>query len=265
MPIKKMLSSWLKSEPKQKTSGVSEDVLRELEDEQSRLSVEIESLLRSYDSRTRNLARRLTSLDAEDRPNRSIKDIREDQKKLWRLIRRLQAGERRDKALEREYQEWMSREDSGLASSHPDHPVSRAEIVASELRLRGIDPSSLIESNAGSMYQGSAQDVDPFAGLEDAWDEDEDAGVLEELEEESSVSIEAPAWEGADEQALLAELDALSCELSKMVNQEDSYRNQKEVMEMLKDLRHYHAHLRRHDRSKGIRRYRVLLGHPMFR
>lgn len=107
-----------------------------LQDEQRRLSQELEETFLAYDAKSRGLARRVAAMGEGAVTEQEVDRLRSEQAELWRLIRRAQAAARTTRMLERELDEWRGRESGTIPDGHPDHPVVRAEIVGSELRVR---------------------------------------------------------------------------------------------------------------------------------
>jgi hypothetical protein len=107
-----------------------------LQDEQRRLSQELEETFLAYDAKSRSLAKRIAVMGEDSVTEQEVDRLRSEQSELWRLIRRAQAAARTTRMLERELDEWRGREAGTIPDGHPDHPVVRAEIVGSELRIR---------------------------------------------------------------------------------------------------------------------------------
>jgi hypothetical protein len=107
-----------------------------LQDEQRRLSQELEETFLAYDAKARALARRVAAMGDGAVTDHEVATLRAEQTELWRLVRRAQAAARTTRMLERELDEWRGREPGSVPHGHPDHPIIRAEIVGSELRIR---------------------------------------------------------------------------------------------------------------------------------
>lgn len=104
--------------------------------DQSTLAREIEQTFEAYDMRLQELAQRVHQLTpAQFR--REAEVIREAQDGLRRALRRVEMSAKTARELKRELSEWQDREDD--SPLHADHPSFRSEIIASELRSRGVD------------------------------------------------------------------------------------------------------------------------------
>jgi hypothetical protein len=225
--------------------------LKRLYSEQIRLSAELEGLLASYDERTRQLSRRLMASRDTSLSVQELAELDVEQQVLWRMVRRLQAADRTVSQLEREYAEWRERPDCGISSLHADHPKLRAELIASELRVRGRDIPGIEKT---CVCEGSAKDVDPFSDLCLS----EDADVLDErpaffddpLPEPSRIPLSSEIHD-----ALLEEIRECGRQLRKQ--SADPNASPEELAGLYRDLRHQHELLRHADRRAGIRRYRV--------
>jgi hypothetical protein len=260
----KNLISWWRMPHRSRHSGSgeqdqrTEEMLMELQEEQSRLSAELEKAFLAYDRKTREIAKRLAKWTGSDASPEEFERLRAEQEDLWRVVRRTQAATRTNHQLEAELKEWTDRTEAAIPPTHPDHPEARTEIVASELRLRGRDPSAFISERSTEAFEGSARDVDPFAE------------ALEESERESPEPIPpdepinpAPdviTWNPETEETLVREIEDCCREIRRTNNREDRDDLAGEIVMMLNDLRRLHAQLRDHDRKTGIRRYRLTIG-----
>ncbi len=108
-------------------------VTEELTREQRVLANEVERLFRVFDERLETLASRMREL-SPDEIEREADMFRTEQDSFRRALRRLEATAKSTRELERELDEWASRNESG--APHADHPSVRREIVASELATR---------------------------------------------------------------------------------------------------------------------------------
>ncbi len=265
------LTSWLrKPDRKKKRSRPTKDaeaLLADLQEEQARLSAELEQAFRAFDKRTRSLAKRLARMVNDGAKMKELKSIRDEQEELWRVVRRFQAAGRSNRELETELGEWLGREESSVRTSHPDHPSARAEIVASELRIRGKQlPVS--GEDAPASFEGSAKDVDPYRDavlhmqsgpdleLEDVIDEP----IPTEGEGAAHIALRDDALAGT----LMDEIATCTCELKRTLAHDEREILRAELVAMLKDLRRLHGQLRTCDRAAGIRRYRLGIGDPTF-
>jgi hypothetical protein len=225
-----------------------------LRKEQSRLSAEVERTLALYDDRTRALAKRL----AEAGDARAIEKICADQEDLWRTLRRLQAALRTTRDLESELREWAARAEEGELIGHPEHPVTRIEIVASELRARGRDPFALLQAIRARKFAGSAEDVDPIGDAVGA------QFIAPGLESEARGTEEEeystqPTWSREDVEHILREICDHAREARRMRAHVDAPELVRELAWTIADFRRYHGHLRLLDRADGIRRDRLAI------
>lgn len=237
-------------------------LLTELQEEQSRLSAELEKAFLAYDRKTRTLAKRLAKWADGDAEPVELERLREEQEDLWRVVRRTQAAVRSTRDLETELREWADRSDTSMHPAHPDHPAARTEIVSSELRLRGRDPDALVRMSSSEPFEGSARDVDPVSDvLEAAMNEPEEEAPLEE--EVIPVIVGAP-WDTEAVEHLIREIEDCGREIRRANAHEDRDQFAGEIVIMLKDMRRLHAELRSRDRAAGIRRYRIGIGRESF-
>ena len=241
-------------EPALRPSPRAARELGDLEAEQRRLSVDVEEQTRSYDAACRRLAERIAAFASSKATMKDVERIRGEQHRLWKLIRRAQAAERSSRELEREYLEWRSRsgEDGiGIKTTHPDHPRTRMEIVASELRVRGIDPPEPLVQTRG--YEGSAGDVaEPDELAADAPEPVADPQSAAVLADE-----DAPVWEEESGEIRLREVDDAARELRRLLARDDADVRGRDIAEAARILRTHHGALRLRDRREGVRRYRL--------
>ncbi len=108
-----------------------------LQEEQARIAQELEETFLAYDKKLQAMARRLAGADGVPVTKKELRKLKDEQLELWRLVRRAQASSRTTRELKRELQEWKTREPGAVGFGHPDHPETRAELVSSELRVRG--------------------------------------------------------------------------------------------------------------------------------
>lgn len=259
------LTSWLRkpdrtsrSASRRKGSG-ADALLAELQEEQSRLSAELEKAFLAYDKKTRNLSKTLAKWTESGVGIKELERLRQEQEDLWRVVRRAQAAERTNRQLETELREWSGRDETCVRSTHPDHPGARTEIVSSELRLRGRDPSGLVTAHSSESFEGSAKDVNPLVeALEAIMPEPEEIEIIPERA--SAPVIEGVEWRSETDELIIREIEHCCREIRRTHAHEDGDALVGEIVMMLKDLRMLHAHLRTHDRKAGIRRYRLAIG-----
>lgn len=244
------LFSWVRGDgdsPKFSASLASS--LEACEREQERIACEMERILHAYDERSIAIARRLLLARKEGIRKKELDALVEEQEKLTFVIRRLQASERSLRDLEHEYREWRARAREG--GEEETEILRRAEIVASELRLRGRE---IIDPEKEPSYEGSAKDVNPYEDLvvEEELPSDADIGTDADtapiLQDDTRVDSSLPG--------LLEEVDTATSEAYRMLRSPERY-DAAMIASALTDLRRHHANLRRHDRREGIRRIRV--------
>lgn len=240
------LTSWFRTGSARQSSFSQER--ERLRSEQARLAAELEELLASYDEQSKALSSRLASSD-EALSDDDLRLLYEDQLRLWRMIRRLQAGERTASQLEQEYAEWKGRvsEREGLLRAHPDHPETRMEFIASELRSRGKTVPSV---GISLSFEGSAKDADPYENLN--LDEIGDIGSFIEPEIDSLQAIQELPVNSGIRDAVLEQIRECGRQIKRQTSSQ-------ELAETYAELRHHHAWLRRMDRRSGVRRYRIVL------
>lgn len=255
MPLSSLFS-WVRGD--EDRSGVPSSLrayVEACERDQKHLASDIEALIFSYGERVADISRRLVRARMEGIRRKELDRLHEEQEKLALVIRRLQASERSLRELEREYGEWADR--ARESGEDGEEMLRRAEIVASELRVRGREIEGVVRTSA---YEGSAKDADPFEGL-----------VLEEESEESSPLREVNACGDLSEDeemaslhgahnlpGLLEEVDIATSEVRKMLRTSEN-QDVAGIVSALTDLRRHHANLRMHDRRHGLRRIRVEL------
>lgn len=263
------LSGWLRKPPASSKKAPSKEVealLSDLQEEQTRLSAELERTLRSYDLKTRIISKRLAEMVNNGGSKKALEMLREEQEDLWRVVRRIQSAGRSNRQLEAELREWMSRPEPAVRSAHPDHPKARVEIVASELRIRGREPAFPSESATASSYEGSARDVDPLSEVQELAEMMElEPEPIEEVQDQPAASQEEaiahiPLRHGSEEIVLCSEIESCIRELRRTLAHEDAASLTRELAEIAGDLKRHHAQLRRIDRGSGRRRYRMGIG-----
>jgi hypothetical protein len=229
--------------------------LERLRSEQLRLSSELETLLSSYDVRTRMLADSLVSAESP-LSEEDLKKAYEEQLRLWNIVRRLQASDRSVSQLEQEYADWNERKGDMLSELHPDHPSVRMELIASELRSRG---KSIPDSRRRNEYEGSAKDANPFEDL-NLNDTAMDDGIIESQDDSSQdlpVSLKMIPISAEVQQSLLDQIRECGHQLRKQSAHPDF--SSRDLADLYTELRRHHGYLRLSDRRTGTRRYRVAL------
>lgn len=220
----------------------SVETVEELKTEQRALADEIERLFRAFDERLMSLARRTHELTPET-VEREADSLKTQQDALRRALRRLEAAAKQTGELERELEEWQAREPNGPL--HADHPSIRAEILRSELALRGIQHSS-VDSRESRVASDEAQVESRESIVDDDESSDFRLSTCDSLPETDvshlvaairEASREADRWHGlpADE-------------------------HDEDALVQVKHLKELHAILKRLDRSQGIARDRLELG-----
>ncbi len=253
MPLSSMFS-WVRGEESRSRIPPSlEADFEACERDQKYLASDIEALILSYGERIADISRRLIRARTEGIRRKELDRLCKEQEKLALVIRRLQASERSLRELEREYGEWAVR--ARESGENGEEVLKRAEIVASELRVRGREIEGAPRTSA---YEGSAKDADPFEDL-----------VLEEESEESlplrEIKVCGDIGEEDDEASLhgshslpglLEEVDIATSEVRKL-SRTSKNQDVAGIVSALADLRRHHANLRLHDRRYGLRRIRV--------
>lgn len=229
------------------------------QEEQRLIAQELEETFLAYDRKLRTMAERLaghTQATRAGRGNRNtptvreLSQLRQEQLDLWRLIRRAQAAARSTRALERELQEWSSREATAVASGHPDHPQTRAEIVTSELRIRGASDARAHQTSAPVRLEVMPTEDDTV----------EDATVSVQT---APVEDEGPAWVHETDEHMLREIASREREMDRLLHVSEDPMAAAELAAFARELRTLHAHLRQHDRRMRIQRVRWTMGVPM--
>ncbi|MBD3251249.1 hypothetical protein GF380_02135, partial [Candidatus Uhrbacteria bacterium] len=254
--IREQLNGWFGSasnaEPSSSEGGQRAALIAELQAEQRRLAAALEEAFRTYDAESRAIAQRLAQSSKQPITRAALTKLRHKQEELWRVIRRAQAAQRTTRQLEQELKDWSSQVGTDPSFSHPDHPGTRTEIVASELRIRGRQPESLLPSKVVPSFEGSARDVDPYReALESASESDSYPPVRKRPA--------AVSWQSPDPEQLLEAIAASGREVTRLRAKQDPSLYSEIVM-TCKDLRCLHAALRLHDQLTGMRRHRVRLG-----
>lgn len=209
--------------------------LAALQEDQGLIAQELEETFLAYDRRLRTIAERLA--DGDRVPSKKdLERLRQEQAELWRLVRRAQAAGRSTAALAQELNEWQGRDAGVVDVGHPDHPQTRAEIVASELRVRGaLESASADDGDEADERSAPQEDTTDDAV---AWTFDSDATLLREI---------------ADRERELRRLMAAA---------EDDPSLASEIALQNRELRDLHGRLRAHDRRTGTKRERWKMGVP---
>jgi len=224
-----------------------------LQEEQGRVAQELEDTFRAYDIKLREIASRLAQMGDRAVSAKELERLHGEQQELWRLIRRAQASARATHELEQELCEWSARDAAAIPPGHPDHPGTRAEFAASELRLRGKNPEELLEN---VRLQKEEQEVPgPWSVVHESNDKPQAA-------DRSLSSVSGPVWHSGTDESLLREIHARELEMRKHWARADDAQSAAELALFLRELRELHAHLRLHDRRTEQRRERWRLGIP---
>lgn len=282
------------SRPNASTEKIAQ-LITDLQSEQSRLSAEVEQTLLQYDNRTQVLAKRLAAAD-DDLDEHQIERFRSDQEGLWRTVRRLQAALRATRELETELREWASRTEADDRIGHPDHPATRIEIVASELRSRGRDPFAYLQSIRTKRFDGSAKDANPIEEIladQQTVAQDDEEAAFDNIAKPNDLASEeeslVPEWHRLHTDNLIREIRDAAREAKRMkhagifvgpharrniladdgdaslgatpgfaqVKADDEVIA--ELARTIADYRRYHGHLKMSDRIDGIRRNRLAI------
>jgi hypothetical protein len=231
---------------KRRTRTTADADAEGLEREQRMLAHTLEGMLKGLENRLMTLGKRVRQTMHGGAGERDASHIRNEQAALWRVVRRLQAANRTTHALEQELREWSSRDGNGRSSADPDHPRTRAEFIASELRSRGkaVDPGLLQEAP----HEGSAHDAGRAFEFVTSSSEPADA------------EAEPPVWMHAEATCLEDEIGSCIREMNRMLAHPDRASLAAELLGFAKQLKELHGHLRVHDRLTGERRNRLMIG-----
>lgn len=221
----------------------------ELKAQQRELGREIETLFRAFDERLQSLSMRAHTLPREEFVRESA-HIRAAQDQLRRALRRLDVSVKATDQLERELAEWEAREDGG--ELHADHPSVRAEIVRSELAVRGRKQDVRRSENdvpVREVVERIKQQIERSPSQEQ---EDEVYGSPEYV-----FVTHEPIGQTDPENLVRAIREATrEAERWHAVPSED---HNEDALLQMKHLRELHALLKRMDREQGIERDRIEL------
>ncbi|MFA5130074.1 MAG: hypothetical protein WC477_04115 [Patescibacteria group bacterium] len=284
-----------------KKNQTEDESLRLIFDGQRTLFKEANTLLAEIRQRISELNDEVEFMQEHvETDEKSIQRILLEQDRLRLQIRRLQASLRSTEDLEQEYYDWSARV-VGARRLVPRNPESsrgeggwralpnanahssdadlqlftqRLEIVASELRIRGVDVDqlnvpSLSEENACDFDRG---DIDrrPFFALGctppsaeatgGKWASDGSAHCSENFDECQNGDgiqngIESVPWDRGESSDLVREIEQAQRELQRA--QESESADDRDLYEIVRGLRRHHAALRLMDRGEGRRRVRI--------
>lgn len=236
-----------------------------LQEEQGRVAQELEETFLAYDRKLRGMAERLARRSqgvrgAEDGApsSQELDRMREEQRQLWRLVRRAQAASRSTRGLERELQEWRGHGPVMVPFGHPDHPETRAEIVASELRMRGISHDAPARPEMPA----------PFAVMKIPMKREAPVVASADIpdaiasRDEADTSAGGPSWVHDTDEHILREIASREREMRKLLLVKQDAETMTELAAFARELRHLHAHLRAHDRRAHVGRVRWTMGIP---
>jgi hypothetical protein len=227
--------------------------------DQMSLAQEIEETFRVYDERLEELASRTHDLSPKE-VKREAKRIRASQDALRRALRRVEVSAKTAKELERELSLWEERENDA-AELHADHPAVRAEMIRSEMTVRGTPPrQNRRESpNDTPVLSGIIANPAP-ANVALFLTQDLRPKIEERLMDEVEEPVEALPSPDA-EHLLRAILEATrEAERWHALPMEE---HGEDALYQLHQVRELHAALKHLDREQGIRRDRVAIAvHP---
>jgi hypothetical protein len=240
-------SGWFKRQDPAAGSGNVSISRERLRMDQRILADEIEQLFHRFDGRLQDLASRAhTMLEAEG--EEEADDLRAAQDGLRLAVRRLQASLKATREIERELAEWERRDDGGML--HADHPEIRAEILRSELAVRGITrevPDQFV-----------AQYIQKHADVEEGRPLETSRRMAEETIErprEYVFTTPEPVTDMETQHLLHAIRDATR-EAERWHALPTEYHDG-DAVDQVRHLRELHAILKRLDRARGVERDRL--------
>ena len=223
--------------------------------DQMSLAQEIEETFQAYDERLEELASRTHRLSAKE-VKHEAKRIRQAQDALRRALRRVEVSAKTAKELERELSLWEERENDAQ-DLHADHPAVRAEMIRSELAVRGTEvPQRMREIPVAVNVETEEADEEPAMKPVNAalWLTQDAAEAGDEGSEEEE-EISAPLSTPEAEHLLRAILEATrEAERWHALPAEE---HDEDTLYQLHQVRELHAALKRLDRENSIRRDRM--------
>jgi len=219
--------------------------------DQSALAREIEMTFEVYDARLEELATRVHALSPAEF-KREAKKIREAQDGLRRALRRLEVSAKTAKELERELKLWQDRTND--APLHADHPSFRSEIIASELRSRGLTVKEDVKVPAPEGERIFATPKSENAAL---W--------LTQMERSEPEEEETPPADQVHEPLTMPQVEYLLQAIREATHEAERWHavppeeQDEEAVLQVRQLRDLHAALKKIDREQGVSRDRIEL------
>jgi hypothetical protein len=210
-----------------------------LESDQRELAEQFEETTLAYQERVVDLASRLKDLRPEE-VRREAKTLRDSHDSIRRILRRLEASALTSKEIEHELKGWEARRGE-QGPRHADHPEVRAEILRSELSVRGH----------GIPLKVISIDSSPLASLvESELSLQADDCFFDETIEPVNETF------GADSENLISAIRHANREVERW---HESPEINRDAIDEVKELRRLHALLKQSDRESGVERDRMPL------
>jgi hypothetical protein len=235
-----------------KRNQTEDEPLRLIFDERRHVEIELNRGIEDIRRRLHDIDSSLVSMRENGASEDEIAAMQQEEYRLWLMVRRFQASLRSTPDLEREYKEWMTlaspfalgctRAAGDSEDETRKRAAVRAEIVASELRLRGVG----VESMSKSSFEEGARDASP-----DAIRQTLDVNLKDEEDQNAAFIV----WDQGNADDVLAEIEQTKSDLRRIEHAEGD--DDRDAYEALKSLRHHHAALRLMDRAEGRRRVRI--------
>ena len=186
--------------------------------------------------------------------SRSMERIKTKQRETRIALMRLETGLRREQDLRRELEEWRCRRGEGQTPDF-NHPAIRTAIAQSELSVRGmLDGSIALPLGKEEAVQAKSNEKSI------AYAKNTSEASVETLERQPSVRLVhvhkgRGLIDGEDAEGLVKTIRSTSRDVARQWKSEDA----QEKSSLLAHIRDLHAHLRRLDRAKGVRRDRLAI------
>lgn len=217
--------------------------------DQMSLAQEIEETFQAYDERLEELASRTHRLSPKE-VKREAKQIRQAQDALRRALRRVEVSAKTAKELERELSLWEERENDAQ-DLHADHPAVRAEMIRSELAVRGEKARPREEPRAVKVAVPAAPPVNAALWLTHDDIHPESTDIWDGGMEDDTEPLPSPEAEHLLRAILEATREA---ERWHALPEEE---HDEDALYQLHQVRELHAALKQLDREYGIRRDRM--------
>lgn len=226
-----------------------------LKQEQRVLADEIEMLFRTFDQRLQDFALHADSLTETDF-ERQAEGLRAAQDGLRVALRRLESSMKGTRELERELAEWEGRMDGG--TMHADHSDIRAEIIRSELAIRGVRRD--VPERFVSRY------IQKCDEMQNAADEETTVSPREKAAQEQEEDIRPREYVfRAHDPVRIIDADRLVQAIREATHEAERWHalplevHDADATDQIRHLRELHAILKRLDREHGVVRDRLEL------